>query len=108
MFKHLLKKEAGFTLIEMLIVLLIISVLIILIVPNLSNSTKDINEKGCDALEKVAQTQVNLYHLDHKKYPKSLAELVEKRYLSDDQTSCSNGQSLNYDESSGIVTKPSP
>lgn len=107
MFKKIFKKEAGFTLIEMLIVLLIISVLIILIVPNLSNSSKDINQKGCEALSKVAQSQVNLYQLDFKKYPETLSELVDQSYLSEDQTTCSNGQALNYDSSTGIVTNPS-
>src|SRR5699024_11489782 len=53
------KNNRGFTLIEMLIVLMIISVLIMLIVPNLSGKTKEVNDKGCDALVSVVQTQVD-------------------------------------------------
>jgi len=89
------KKENGFTLIEMLIVLAIISVLIILIVPNLTGKSSEVNEKGCDALVKVVQTQVNAYHLDHGHYPSQLTNLVDK-YITDDQLTCPNGVELKY------------
>ena len=46
----MLKNEKGFTLIEMLVVLLIITVLILLIVPNLGSKTGDMHDDGCDAL----------------------------------------------------------
>lgn len=89
------KKEKAFTLIEMLIVLAIISVLIILIVPNLTKKSKEVNDKGCDALVKVAQTQVNAYHLDHGNYPERLNDLVDD-YLSNEQLTCPNGVELKY------------
>lgn len=44
------RNEKGFTLVEMLIVIAIISVLIILFIPNLTGKTKDVNDKGCEAL----------------------------------------------------------
>ncbi|MBD1222742.1 prepilin-type N-terminal cleavage/methylation domain-containing protein [Virgibacillus halodenitrificans] len=50
----MLKNNRGFTLIEMLIVLMIISVLIILIVPNLSGKSKQVHDKGCEALVNVS------------------------------------------------------
>lgn len=91
------KKEDGFTLIEMLIVLAIISVLIILIVPNLTGKSREVNEKGCDALVKVVQTQVNAYHLDHGHYPSKLTNLVDD-YITDDQLTCPNGVELKYSD----------
>lgn len=45
----LIKQEAGFTLIEMLIVLLIISILILISIPNVSKHFATIDEKGCTA-----------------------------------------------------------
>src|SRR5699024_7781847 len=90
----MLKNEKAFTLIEMLIVLFIISVLIILIVPNLNKSSKDIDEQGCEALVAVAQAQVNLYYLEKRVYPTDLEELVDDGYLTDKQTQCSNGEAL--------------
>lgn len=91
------KHKNGFTLIEMLIVLAIISVLIILIVPNLTGKTSEVNKKGCEALVQVVQTQVNAYHLDHGYNPSSLDILVDD-YITSDQLTCPNGVDLNYED----------
>lgn len=62
-----MKKYRGFTLIEMLIVLLIISVLILLFVPNLAKHKDEVENKGNDAIEKVVETQIDLYELENGK-----------------------------------------
>jgi len=98
------KNNSGFTLIEMLIVLTIISVLIILIAPNLGKSNQQVHEKSCDALVSVAQSQVQLYYLEENKYPNDLADLIEGGYLNEDQTKCPNGKSLDYDPETGEVS----
>ncbi|GGB29429.1 prepilin-type N-terminal cleavage/methylation domain-containing protein [Virgibacillus dakarensis] len=89
----MLKNQNGFTLIEMLIVLMIISVLIILIIPNLGEKSKDVNKKGCDALVSVVQSQVDSYYLDKKSYPASIDVLVPE-YINDKQKTCPNGKAL--------------
>lgn len=107
MLKQFFKKSNGFTLVEMLIVLLVISVLIILMVPNLSNSSSDINKKGCEALTAVVQSQVDLYYIENKKLPGSLDELAAAEYITEDQATCSSGEALHYNSKSGKVTNPS-
>ena len=60
-------KEAtvkGFTLVEMLVVLLIISVLLLLFVPNLTKQKDAVNDKGKAAVVKVVESQAELYSLD--------------------------------------------
>lgn len=99
------KNQKGFTLIEMLIVLLIISVLIILIVPNLGEKSKDVNKKGCEALVTVVQAEVDSYYLDKKKYPKSIGEMGPD-YIKKEQKTCPNGNTLEYNNTNGKVTKP--
>lgn len=101
----MLKKENGFTLIEMLIVLMIITVLIILIVPHLSGRSKEVHDKGCDALVSVVQAQVYLYHLEKGKYPTSISSLVPE-YITEDQKTCPNDKPLIYTNSNGKVTQP--
>lgn len=86
--------ESGFTLVEMLIVLLVISVLIILIIPNLVSKTGNIQSKGCDALSAVVEAQVNAYQLDKGKLPESIDILVTTNYLKEDQTVCPNKDKL--------------
>ncbi|MBP1043523.1 prepilin-type N-terminal cleavage/methylation domain-containing protein [Vagococcus sp. BWB3-3] len=83
------QKYAGFTLVEMLIVLLVIAVLVFLFVPNLTGQREKINAKGDDAFRKVVVTQVELYtqHEDESIAGNqlSLENLVKKKYLSAEQ-----------------------
>ncbi|KKE80639.1 MULTISPECIES: competence type IV pilus major pilin ComGC [Bacillaceae] len=92
----------GFTLVEMLIVLLIISVLIILIVPNLGGRSAEVNEKGCDALKSLVQGQVDAYYLENNDYPTSINDLKSKGYITNDQTKCPNGKSLVLDGNNNV------
>lgn len=55
--------EKGFTLIEMLIVLFVISVIMLLIIPNISENKKSIDETGNEAFANVVQTQLDLYKM---------------------------------------------
>lgn len=93
----MLNNNKGFTLIEMLIVLMIISVLIILIVPNLSGRSADVNEQGCEALVSLVQTQVDAFYIEKHKYPNDLDELVTEGYIKSEQKTCSNNQSITLD-----------
>lgn len=96
------KQENGFTLIEMLFVLMIISILLILIIPTFSSKSSGVHDQGCDALVKVVQAQVDVYQLNESTVPTSLQELVSKDYISDEQTSCSNNKALTINQK-GIV-----
>ena len=57
-------KTKAFTLVEMLIVLLIISVLLLLFVPNLTKQKDAVIDKGKAAVVKVVESQAELYSLD--------------------------------------------
>ncbi|BDH62091.1 competence protein ComGC [Lysinibacillus sp. PLM2] len=94
--------DSGFTLIEMLIVLLIISVLIIITIPNVTKHFATIDEKGCDAFVAMVQGQVEAYKIDFNKYP-SVEELVEEGYLKESETNCPNGDQVQIDDN-GQVT----
>ncbi|WP_164216101.1 competence type IV pilus major pilin ComGC [Virgibacillus sp. YIM 98842] len=102
----MLKNNQGFTLIEMLVVLMVISVLIILIVPNLNSNSENINEKGCDALTAVVQAQVDAYYIDEGSYPGSLQVLASAGYIKNEQIECPDGRQLIYSGSSGSVSSP--
>ena len=55
----------AFTLIEMLVVLLIISVLLLLFVPNLTQQKDKVKDTGAAAVVKVVESQAELYELDN-------------------------------------------
>lgn len=85
--------QSGFTLIEMLIVLLIISVLILITIPNVTKHFESINEKGCSAFIQMVQGQVEAYKIDFKTIP-TIQDLVDNEYLNADKTSCPNGDEI--------------
>ena len=67
-------KAQAFTLVEMLVVLLIISVLLLLFVPNLTKQKDAVDDKGKAAVVKVVESQAELYSLD-KNEDASLSKL---------------------------------
>lgn len=90
---NFLKQQKGFTLIEMLIVLLIISVLIAVAIPNVTKQTASVDEKGCKAFVQMVQGQVESYRMDLKAVP-AVDDLVTQGYLKTNETSCPNGQAI--------------
>lgn len=84
------KIKKGFTLIEMTIVLFIISLLILIILPNVTSQKKNAGHIQGDAMTQVVQTQVDLYENEYNELPKSLDELQDKGYLSDKQVQQAN------------------
>lgn len=95
------RNNDGFTLIEMLIVLLIVSILILLFVPSINKRSEGINKQGCDALVKVVQAQVDLYTINNGDVPTSLEELIDD-YISEEQLTCHNGKKLQLKD--GVVS----
>lgn len=96
--------EKGFTLIEMLIVLLVITVLLIITIPNLTKHNGTIRDKGCEALVVTAQAQVEAYYIETGALPTDLETLITDGYLQ--QTTCPNGETLVYEATTGTVTAP--
>ena len=100
-----MNNQKGFTLIEMLIVLTIISVLLILIVPNLAQKNEVIQTKGCQALVEMAQSQIQAYKIDNGSLPENLTVLVDEGYLK--SASCDGGsRSLTLDVNGSVQLTP--
>ena len=88
------KMRKGFTLLEMTIVVLIISVLFLLTVPNIQKTLKIVNSKGCKALEKVADSAILQYKLEYDEFPGSVSDLISAGLLTDDQVKCDGSRNL--------------
>lgn len=101
-----LKNQRGFTLIEMLIVMLIITVLIAIAIPNVSKQTSAVDEKGCKAFVQMVQGQVESYRMDVKAIP-TMADLVTEGYLKTNETNCPNGDVVNISVD-GVVSSSEP
>lgn len=88
------KKEEGFTLIEMSIVLLIISILLIIIIPNISKQSETVKSTGCQAQVKMVAGQVEAYTLKHDAKPNSINDLVSDGFIKENQLTCKSGQNI--------------
>ena len=72
---------SGFTLIEMLIVLLIISVLVLLFVPNLSRYRNHVDQESREAIIQLVDTQKELYALQNNGRIPTVEELLNEGYI---------------------------
>ncbi|KXT75385.1 competence type IV pilus major pilin ComGC [Streptococcus sp. DD12] len=78
------KTAQAFTLIEMLVVLLIISVLLLLFVPNLTKQKDTVKDTGGAAIVKVVEAQAELYEMNGSDSA-TLAKLVSNGSLTKEQ-----------------------
>ncbi|WP_018923789.1 competence type IV pilus major pilin ComGC [Salsuginibacillus kocurii] len=88
----LTKNDRGFTLIEMVIVLLIISVLLLVAVPNMVTNSSVAHSTGCDATIDLLQAQLGAYEIETGEEVSSLDDLVDGDYV--DRTTCPDGTPL--------------
>lgn len=75
---------------EMLLVLLIISGLTLLVIPNVIQTKDTIDNKTCSAYVALVNSQIQQYALDRKAYPSSIEELVTEGYIESD--TCPDGR----------------
>ncbi|PWF99607.1 competence type IV pilus major pilin ComGC [Levilactobacillus bambusae] len=80
-----MRKLRGFTLIEMAVVLFIISLLVLVIIPNLSSQRKRASQIHGDAMTTVVQTQVDLFQDKNQVTSLTFADLEKAGYLTDKQ-----------------------
>ncbi|MEY8442345.1 competence type IV pilus major pilin ComGC [Lactobacillaceae bacterium 24-114] len=81
----MLKKKHAFTLLEMSIVLFIISLLILIVLPNLTAQRKNAKNIHGNAMVSVIQTQADEYVNDGGKENMSLEDLRQAKYLTSAQ-----------------------
>ncbi|KRN64912.1 hypothetical protein IV80_GL000609 [Pediococcus cellicola] len=69
----------------MTVVLFIISLLILIVLPNIAQQRNSAKTIHGNAMVEVVQTQIDLYENEHQKLPASLDELKEDGYLTEKQ-----------------------
>ena len=73
--------ESGFTLVELMVVMLIIGVLAAIAIPNFVASIKNAKEAVLKEDLHVMRNAIDSYTMDKQKAPQSLEDLVQSGYL---------------------------
>ena len=85
-----LRNVESFTLIEMLIVLLVISALVLLFIPNISRYRDHVNREGKQAVMQLVDAQNELYSLQNNGKVPTIAELLKEGYIKQEHADAYN------------------
>jgi len=96
--------KKGFTLTELMIVLIVISGLMYLVIPNITSTKNSLDKKTCDAYIELVNTQIQAYLIDHDQLPTDLGVLMTENYIK--STTCPD-QSIIYYQN-GVATSEEP
>ncbi|MEA4882891.1 MAG: prepilin-type N-terminal cleavage/methylation domain-containing protein [Clostridia bacterium] len=107
----MIKNEKGFTLMELMIVIVIIGVLAAVGVPAYKGMTDKAREAACDANLRTVQTAVSMYYAEYGEYPANLlpATLADRDgnpYIEniDSLTTCPADKTTVYTLAGGVVS----
>jgi prepilin-type N-terminal cleavage/methylation domain-containing protein len=85
------KKERGFTLIEMLIVMAIIGIFLALALPDYRGTVARAQTRSCEVNKKMIRNALESYFIDHaNQYPATIEELAAENYI-DTEPECPAG-----------------
>ncbi|MDD8048807.1 MAG: competence type IV pilus major pilin ComGC [Thomasclavelia sp.] len=92
--------KKGFTLIEMIFCISVILVILLLVIPNVTQKNSVVKEKSCDAQVEVVNSQITLYEIENGKLPTSISDLTSGShpYLKEKQTVCPSGLSISISD----------
>ena len=97
-----MKQPRGFTLIELMVVMAIIATLLTIATPRYFAHLDRARETALRETLAVTRDAIDKFHADNDRYPATLAELVDKRYLRSAPTDPITGNS----ESWTLVSPP--
>ena len=99
----MLRNKKGFTILEMLIVLSIISLIFTLTLPNIQKRLATIREKGCESLVDVINSNIIQYELEQGEIPTSMDDLLHLGLIKEKQLKCPNGDVITISDGQAIV-----
>jgi len=90
--------KKGFTLLEMIFVLSVISLIFMLTIPNIQKSLNILHSKGCDAQLKIVDAAILQYELEFQTIPYTIDDLVSESYITEDQTRCQDNRTIDIND----------
>ena len=82
-------KRKGFTLIELMVVVLILGALAAVAIPRLTRSSDTAKTNACNTNVDIVNTQMELYYIDTGGYPSLAVLFADPNYFPDGTPTCS-------------------
>ncbi|MDH7598395.1 MAG: prepilin-type N-terminal cleavage/methylation domain-containing protein [Sedimentisphaerales bacterium] len=93
-----MRSRVGFTLVELLVVVLILGALAFIAIPRISQSATKAKENACKTNVDLINSQIELYYVDKGTWPNSLSEITSSTdYFPDGPPECPFGTTYSYD-----------
>jgi prepilin-type N-terminal cleavage/methylation domain-containing protein len=103
--------KEGFTLIELMVVIVVIAILVAIAVPVYNISQDNAKEKACYSNQKIINQASNQWHLaigtPLQPYPLNVQQLINDEYITDIPT-CSGNTFTVIDSATGLTECPKP
>jgi len=97
------RKDEGFTLVELMVVVLIIGILVAIAIPVFNAAKDNAETKQCFATERTVEGQARAYEAENNDLPATTAALVAAGYLKDAPV-CKAGGVYAWDAGTGTLT----
>lgn len=84
----------GFTLLEMIVVVLIVALLLLITIPNIQKVIGIVQDRGCESQVKIVDAAIVQYMIANESTPVSISELISEGLLSEGQQLCQNNKRI--------------
>lgn len=96
--------KKGFTLLEMIFVLSVISIIFLLTIPNIQKVLEVAYNKGCDAQVKLVDAAILEYQLKNDTLPSTIDDLIADELITERQTECADHRQIDVAEGQAYVS----
>jgi prepilin-type N-terminal cleavage/methylation domain-containing protein len=96
------RKDEGFTLVELMVVVLIIGILVAIAIPVFNAAKDNAEKKQCFATERTVEGQARAYEAENNNLPTSVALMIPK-YIKSTPV-CKAGGVYTWDATNGTLT----
>ena len=102
-----MQREKGFTLVELMIVVLILGALAAIAIPRIMGGAQTAKTNACETNVDMMNSQIELYKANDGEWPNFLTDLDDPNYLPDELPTCPFGTAYNYNTTIHRVTEHS-